>query len=82
MSHIDMSEDKDKIRRGVYYADDGFGSINDTYNQSHRILNTTTLNDVKLFKINRNQDKLNHIEVSTGTLQKTMARDTSRSGNT
>ena len=43
-----MSEDKDKIIRGVYYdADDGLGSINDTYKQSHRILNTITLNDVK-----------------------------------
>ena len=42
-----MSEDKNKIARGVYYdADDGFGSINDTYKQSHRILNTITLNDV------------------------------------
>ena len=45
-----MCEDKDKIIRGVYYdADDGFGSINDTYKQSHRILNTITLNDVKDF---------------------------------
>ena len=43
-----MSEDKDKIIRGVYYdADDGFGSINDTYKQSHRILNAITLSDVK-----------------------------------
>ena len=43
-----MSEDKDKIKRGVYYdTDDGCGSINDTYKQSHRILNTITLNDVK-----------------------------------
>ena len=42
-----MSEDKYKIIRGVYYdADDEFGSINDTYKQSHRLLNTITLNDV------------------------------------
>ena len=42
-----MSEDKDKVIRGVYHdADNGFGSINDTYKQSHRILNTITLNDV------------------------------------
>ena len=45
-----MGEDKDEIMRDVYYdADDGFGSINDTYKQSHRILNTITLNDVKDF---------------------------------
>ena len=52
-----MSEDKDKIMRGVYYdADDGFGSINDTYKQSHRILNTITLNDVKDF-LNRQKPR-------------------------
>ena len=43
-----MNEDKDKIIRGVYCdADDGSGSINDTYKQSHRILNTITLNNAK-----------------------------------
>ena len=37
-----MNEDKDEIIRGAYYdADNGFGSINDTYKQAHRILNTT-----------------------------------------
>ena len=47
-----MSGDKDKIIRGVYYdQENGFGSINDTYKQSHRILNTITLNDVKDFLI-------------------------------
>ena len=52
-----MSEDKDKLIRGVHYdADDGFGSINDTYKQSHRILNTITLNDVKYF-LNRQQSR-------------------------
>ena len=61
-----MSEDKDKIMRGVYYdADDGFGSINDAYKQSHRILNTITLNDVKYFLIVRNQGRQKHIVVST-----------------
>ena len=45
-----MSEDKHKIIRGVYYdQDSGFGSINDTCKQSHRILHTITLNDVKYF---------------------------------
>ena len=42
--------DKDKIIRGVYYdADDGFGSINETYKKAHHILNTITLNDVNEF---------------------------------
>ena len=52
-----MSEDKNKIARGVYYdADDGFGSINDTYKQSHRILNTITLTDVRNF-LNRQKSR-------------------------
>ena len=52
-----MNEDKDKIIRGVYHdADDGFGSINDTYNQSHRILNTITLTDVRNF-LNRQKSR-------------------------
>ena len=43
-----MGEDKDKMIRGVYCEqDNGFGSVNDTYKQSHRILNAITLNDVK-----------------------------------
>ena len=45
-----MSEDKDKIVRGVYYdAGNGFGSNNDTYKQAHRILNTITLKGVGKF---------------------------------
>ena len=44
-----MGEDKDNMIRGVYYdLDSGFGSINATYKQAHRILNTITLNDVKV----------------------------------
>ena len=42
-----MSEAKDKVIRGVYYDDNGFGSINATYKQAHHILNTITLSDVK-----------------------------------
>ena len=43
-------EDKDKIIRGVYYdADAGFGSINDTYQQAKKILNSVRCNDVKEF---------------------------------
>ena len=43
-------EDKDKISRGVYRdADTGFGSINETYQQANKILNSLTYNDVKEF---------------------------------
>ena len=43
-------EDKDKIIRGVYYdADTGFGSINETYQQANKILNSIAYNDVKEF---------------------------------
>ena len=43
---------------------------NDTYKQSHRILNIITSNDVKHFLINKNRDKRKHIEVSIVMLQK------------
>ena len=43
-------EDKDKIIRGVYYdADTGFGSINETYQQTKTILTSITYNGVKEF---------------------------------
>ena len=46
-----------KIIRGVYNdADDGVGSKNDTYKQSHRILNTIILNDAKDF-LNRQKPR-------------------------
>ena len=52
-----MGENKDKIIRGVNYdAGDGFGSINDTYKQSHRILNAVTLNNDKGF-LNRQKSR-------------------------
>ena len=42
--------EKDKIIRGVYYdADTGFGSINDTYQQAHKIMNSITYAYVKNF---------------------------------
>ena len=45
-----MSEDRDKLVRGVCYdADDGFVSINDTYKQSNRIFNAITLSNAKHF---------------------------------
>ena len=43
-------EDKGKIIRGVYYdSDTGFSSINETYQQAKKILNSITHNDVKEF---------------------------------
>ena len=42
--------DKEKIIRQVWYdKDTGFGSIADTYKDAKQILNTITLNDVKVF---------------------------------
>ena len=74
-----MSEDKDKITRGVYYdADDGFGSVNGTYKQSHRILNTITLNGAKDF-LNRQKSRQTSISWFQQLCSKrTITRDTSR----
>ena len=47
-----MSEqqNKDRVIRQVYYdVDTGFGSINETYQNAKKILNTITYNDVKDF---------------------------------
>ena len=44
-----MTEEKNKIIRQVYYNEDGFGSINETYKKAKNILNTITINDVKEF---------------------------------
>ena len=47
-----MSEqqNKDRVIRQVYYdVDTGFGSINETYQNAKKILNTITYNDVKNF---------------------------------
>ena len=42
--------DTDKVIIQIYYdTDKGFGSINDTYKQTHHILNTITVNDVNEF---------------------------------
>ena len=43
-------KEKEKIIRQIYYdKDTGFGSIAETYKDAKRILNTITLNDVKVF---------------------------------
>ena len=47
-----MSEQQNKgiVIRQVYYdVDSGFGSINETYQNAKKILNTITYNDVKDF---------------------------------
>ena len=40
-------EDKEKILRKVQYNEDGFGSINDTYKQAKKQLNSITIEDTK-----------------------------------
>ena len=48
---------KDKVIRQIYYdPDGGFGSINETYQNAHHILNTITVNDVKEF-LNRQKSR-------------------------
>jgi hypothetical protein len=57
--------EKDKVIRGVYYdADTGFGSINDTYQQAKKILNTMML---RSFWNGKSHDKQNHTEDLTLT---------------
>ena len=38
-------EDKEEILRKVCYNEDGFGSINDTYKQAKKQLNSKTIED-------------------------------------
>ena len=40
-------EDKEKILRKVYYNEDWFGSINETYKEAKKQLNTITIEDTK-----------------------------------
>ena len=40
-------EDKENLLRTVYYNEDGFGSINDTYKQAKKQLNSITIEDTK-----------------------------------
>ena len=47
---MSADSEKDKIIRSVYYdSENGFGSINDTYQQAKKILNSITYKDVKEF---------------------------------
>ena len=40
-------EDKEHILRKIYYNEDGFGSINETYKEAKKQLNTITIEDTK-----------------------------------
>ena len=40
-------EDKEKILRKNYYSEDGFGSINETYKEAKKQLNSITIEDAK-----------------------------------
>jgi len=40
-------EDKEEILGKIYYNEDGFGSINDTYKQAKKQLNSITIEDTK-----------------------------------
>ena len=40
-------EDKEKILRKIYYNEDGFGSVYETYKDAKKILNSITLEDTK-----------------------------------
>ena len=40
-------ENKEQILRTMYYNEDGFGSINDTYKQAKKQLNSITIEDTK-----------------------------------
>ena len=44
-------EDKEKILRQVYYNEDGFGSINETYKEAKKQLNTITIEVPKKYKL-------------------------------
>ena len=46
---MSVDTEKNKIIRGVYYGDDGFGSIRQTYEEAHKIMNSITYADVKNF---------------------------------
>ena len=39
--------EKENVLRKVYYNEDGFGSINDTYKQAKKQLNSITVEDTK-----------------------------------
>ena len=40
-------EEKENILRTIYHNEGGFGSINETYKEAEKQLNSTTIEDVK-----------------------------------
>ena len=56
-------EDKEYILRKVYYNEDGFGSINETYKEVKKQLNSITIEDTKQWLGKQKEDKLKHITV-------------------
>eukprot|EP00972_Heterocapsa_arctica_P059864 8829825-Heterocapsa_arctica.AAC.1 len=44
-----QEQDKVRIIRQIYYGENGFGSIKDTWEQSKQLMNSITINDVKGF---------------------------------
>ena len=40
-------EEKEKVIRSIYYDEDGFGSVKEAYQNSKKVLDSITLNDVK-----------------------------------
>ena len=40
-------EEKEHILRNIYYNEDGFGSINETYKEAKKQLNSKTIEDTR-----------------------------------
>ena len=59
-------EDKEKTLRKIYYNENGFGSINETYKEAKKQLNRIIIEDTKNGQKNKKkEDKLKHIKVLT-----------------
>ena len=46
-------EEKEHILRHIYYNEDGFGSINETYKEAKKQLNIITIEDTKMVRKTR-----------------------------
>ena len=57
------TEEKANIIRQVYYNEDGFGSIIETYRKANNILNIITVANVKEFLEKQKDDKFKIIAV-------------------
>ena len=56
-------EEKENISKKVYYNEDGVGSVNETYKEAKKQLNSITIEDIKNGQKNKREDKLNRIKV-------------------